>query len=54
MMIVKFAIVCGYFMHLQYDNPIFRRVFVFGLVLAVVVYLHRPHGHALLVRSYGT
>jgi hypothetical protein len=26
-------------MHLRYDNPLFRRVFVFGLVLAVVVYL---------------
>ncbi len=39
MMIAKFAIVCGWFMHLRYDNPLFRRVFVFGLVLAVVVYL---------------
>jgi len=39
MMIIKFAIVTGYFMHLKYDNPIFRRVFVFGLVLATVVYM---------------
>ncbi len=39
MMIAKFAIVTGYFMHLKYDNPIFRRVFVFGLVLATVVYM---------------
>jgi hypothetical protein len=31
--------VCAFFMHLRYDNPIFRRAFVFGLVLAVVVYL---------------
>lgn len=38
MMIAKFAIVCGWFMHLKYDNPLFRRVFVFGLVLAVIVY----------------
>jgi len=38
MMIAKFAIVCGYFMHLRFDNPLFRRVFVFGLILAVVVY----------------
>lgn len=38
MMIAKFAIVCGYFMHLKFDNPIFRRVFVFGLILAIVVY----------------
>jgi cytochrome c oxidase subunit 4 len=39
MMIAKFAIVCGYFMHLKFDNPIFRRIFIAGLVLAVVVYL---------------
>jgi hypothetical protein len=38
MMIAKFAIVCGWFMHLRYDNPLFRRVFVFGLVLAIGVY----------------
>jgi cytochrome c oxidase subunit 4 len=38
MMIIKFGIVCAYFMHLKYDNPLFRRIFVFGLVLAVVVY----------------
>lgn len=39
MMIAKFAIVCGWFMHLRYDNPLFRRVFVSGLLLAVAVYL---------------
>ncbi len=38
MMTIKFAVVCGWFMHLKYDIPIFRRVFVFGLVLAVIVY----------------
>ena len=38
MMILKFGIVCALFMHLRYDNPIFRRIFVFGLVLAVCVY----------------
>jgi hypothetical protein len=26
-------------MHLRFDNPLFRRVFVFGLVLAVTVYI---------------
>jgi hypothetical protein len=26
-------------MHLKYDNPLFRRVFFFGLILAVVVFL---------------
>jgi cytochrome c oxidase subunit IV len=39
LMIAKFAIVCGWFMHLRFDNPLFRRVFVFGLTLAVVVFL---------------
>jgi cytochrome c oxidase subunit 4 len=39
MMVAKFAIVCGWFMHLRFDNPIFRRVFVFGLLLAVSVYI---------------
>jgi cytochrome c oxidase subunit 4 len=38
MMIAKFAIVCGWFMHLKYDNPLFKRVFVFGLLLAIGVY----------------
>ena len=38
MMIIKFGVVCALFMHLKYDNPIFRRIFVFGLVLAVLVY----------------
>ncbi|MSO87939.1 MAG: hypothetical protein EXQ71_10555 [Acidimicrobiia bacterium] len=38
MMIVKFLTVAGYFMHLKYDNPIFRRVFLFGLCLSVVVF----------------
>ena len=38
MMVIKFAVVCAYFMHLKFDNPIFRRVFTFGLILAVLVY----------------
>jgi cytochrome c oxidase subunit 4 len=38
MMIVKFFVVCAWFMHLRFDNPLFRRVFIFGLVLAIVVY----------------
>ena len=38
MMILKFGIVCAYFMHLKYDNKIFRRVFAFGLLLATLVY----------------
>ena len=38
MMIIKFGTVIMYFMHLKYDNPLFKRVFLFGLVLAVAVY----------------
>ena len=38
MMVIKFVIVASYFMHLRYDNKIFRRVFIFGLGLAVVVF----------------
>jgi len=39
MMVAKFIIVAGYFMHLRYDNPLFKRVFLFGLLLALVVFL---------------
>jgi cytochrome c oxidase subunit 4 len=39
MMTAKFLIVTGYFMHLKYDNKLFRRVFFFGLILATVVFL---------------
>lgn len=38
MMIIKFGVVAAYFMHLKYDNPLLRRVFTFGMVLALVVY----------------
>jgi cytochrome c oxidase subunit 4 len=39
MMVLKFAIVVAYFMHLKFDSLIFRRLFVSGLILAVAVYL---------------
>jgi cytochrome c oxidase subunit 4 len=38
MMIAKFLIVIGYFMHLRFDNPLFKRVFIFGLLLAMAVF----------------
>jgi cytochrome c oxidase subunit 4 len=38
MMVVKFAIVVGYFMHLRFDSNLFTRLFVSGLILAVSVY----------------
>jgi cytochrome c oxidase subunit 4 len=37
-MVAKFAIVAGYFMHLKFDSPLFTRMFVAGLAFAVVVY----------------
>lgn len=39
MMIVKFATVAMFFMHLRFDSRIFRRFFLIGLVLATVVYV---------------
>ena len=39
MMIVKFAMVAGWFMHLRFDSNIFTRLFVSGIVLAVAVYM---------------
>ncbi len=39
MMIAKFATIGAYFMHLKFDNKLFRNVFVVGLVLAVGVYI---------------
>ncbi len=38
MMIIKFTTVIFYFMHLKYDNPLFKRVFLFGLGLALIVF----------------
>ena len=39
LMVVKFFVVAGWFMHLKFDSRLFTRMFVSGLVLAVVVYL---------------
>ena len=38
MMFIKFGTVILYFMHLKFDNPLFKRVFLFGLFLAVIVF----------------
>lgn len=35
---LKFFLVAMWFMHLKFDAPIFRRLFVVGIVLAVAVY----------------
>ena len=39
MMVAKFAIVCGWFMHLRFDTTLFRRLFVASIALAVGVYM---------------
>jgi len=39
MMVLKFVVIGAYFMHLKFDNRILRRLFVTGLVLAVLVYV---------------
>ena len=39
MMVLKFIVIGAYFMHLKFDNRLFRNVFVAGLVLAAGVYL---------------
>jgi len=38
LMALKFAVVVGWFMHLRFDSPLLRRLFVGGLILAVSVY----------------
>lgn len=38
MMVVKFALVAMWFMHLRFDSPIFRRFFVLGIVLSLFVF----------------
>jgi cytochrome c oxidase subunit 4 len=37
--VLKFALVALWFMHLRFDNQIFKRLFVTGLLLALTVYL---------------
>ena len=39
LMVLKFALVVMYFMHLRFDKPVFRRLFVTGLVLALSVFV---------------
>jgi cytochrome c oxidase subunit 4 len=39
LMIIKFTTVVAYFMHLKYDAPIFRRLMITGIILAIAVYM---------------
>ncbi|HET6951935.1 MAG TPA: cytochrome C oxidase subunit IV family protein [Acidimicrobiales bacterium] len=54
LMVIKFGVVCAYFMHLKYDNPLFRRVFVFGLLLAIAVYVGVLTSMQFWDSGYGT
>jgi cytochrome c oxidase subunit 4 len=36
--LLKFVLVVGYFMHLKFDSRLFRRLFVTGLILALIVF----------------
>jgi cytochrome c oxidase subunit IV len=38
LMVIKFAMVLLYFMHLKFDSPVFMRLFIGGLTLALSVY----------------
>ena len=39
LMAVKFWLVAAFFMHLKFDDNVLARLFVFGLALAVAVYI---------------
>jgi cytochrome c oxidase subunit IV len=38
MMVIKFAMVAAWYMHLKTDKPIFHRFFILGIVAAVLLY----------------
>ena len=39
LMILKFAIVALWFMHLRFDSRVFRRLFITGIILAITVFM---------------
>lgn len=39
LMVVKFATVVAYFMHLRFDNWLFTLLFMIGIVMSLAVYL---------------
>jgi cytochrome c oxidase subunit 4 len=39
LMAAKFLIVVGFFMHLRFDSPLFRRLFAMGLGMACFIYI---------------
>ena len=39
MAVLKFALVVSWYMHLKFDSKLFKRLFAFGLILAVSTFL---------------
>ena len=39
LMVIKFFLVALYFMHLKFDTKMLRRIFYFGMLLAIFVYV---------------
>lgn len=39
LMVMKFAIVALYFMHLKFDGRLFNRMFLIGIFMAIAVYV---------------
>lgn len=39
LMLLKFWLVASFFMHLRFDNPMLKRLFTAGIIIAVVVYM---------------
>jgi len=39
MMVVKFILIASFFMHLRFDTKLLSRIFYFGLIVAMMVYV---------------
>lgn len=39
MMVVKFVLIASFFMHLRFDTKLLSRIFYFGLIVAMMVYV---------------
>ena len=39
MMVVKFILIASFFMHLRFDSQLLSRIFYFGLLVAMMVYV---------------
>lgn len=37
--LVKFAMVCGWYMHLRYDNKILTKIFVVAMIMSALTFL---------------